>query len=153
MFFYVKNTGATDLINLPAYVAGEPSQANWLYNLKLSHKETNRIVDYIIELWKHDVPTADDIVRTFITRRVLPLQRRCHKICQMSAPLDPTRISMLELSKPGVVVKVKAIAKTKMPVDWEWDMEPFSRGNAPPDVRTLWDSGISLQVHVYRHVF
>jgi hypothetical protein len=30
----------------------------------------------------------------------------------MSAPLDPTRISMLELSKPGVVVKVKAIAKT-----------------------------------------
>ena len=77
-------------------------------------------------------PTADDIVRTFITHRILPLQRRVHKICQMSGPLDPTRISTFELSKPDVVVKVKAIAKTKMSVDWKWGLEPFSRTNPPP---------------------
>jgi hypothetical protein len=40
-FFYVKNTDTTYLINLPAYVAGEPSRANKLYNTKFSHKETN----------------------------------------------------------------------------------------------------------------
>ena len=72
-FFYVKNTGATDLINLPAYVAGEPSRVNWLYNPQQSHKETNRIFDYIVGLQEDHEPTADDIVRTFITRRVLPL--------------------------------------------------------------------------------
>jgi hypothetical protein len=94
-FFYVKNSGATDLINLPAYVAGEPSRANWLYNPKLSHKETNRIVDYIVELQKYDVTTADDIVRTFITRRAMPLQRRYHNICQMSGPLDLIRLQRI----------------------------------------------------------
>jgi hypothetical protein len=71
----------------------------------------------------------------------------------MSGPLDPTRISTFELSKPDVVVKVRAIAKTKIPVDLEWDVEAFSRANAPPDVRTSWDSGISLMVYVYRHDF
>jgi hypothetical protein len=30
-FFYVKNTGPMDLINLPAYVPGDPSRVNWFY--------------------------------------------------------------------------------------------------------------------------
>nr|XP_051197431.1 vegetative cell wall protein gp1-like [Lolium perenne] len=51
----------------------------------------------------------------------------------MSGPLDPTQITTFELSKPDVVVKLKAIATTKMPDDWEWDLEPFSRANPPPD--------------------
>jgi hypothetical protein len=141
-FFYVKNIGAADLINLLAYVAGEPSWVNWLYNPKQSDKETNRIFQYIEGLQEDHEPKADNIVRTFITRRVLPLQRRVHKICQMSGPLDPTRISTFELSKSDVVVKVKAIAKTKMPIDWNWGLEPFSRANPPPNVRASRDSGI-----------
>ncbi|KAM0895907.1 hypothetical protein ACQ4PT_023559 [Festuca glaucescens] len=132
-FFYIKNTSNVDLINLPAYVPGERSQVNWLYNPKQSHKETNRIFEYIEGLQEDHEPTADDIVHTFIMRRVLPLQRRVHKICQMSGPLDPTKISTFELSKPDVVVKVKAIAKTKMPVDWKSGLEPFSRANPPPN--------------------
>ncbi|KAM0833813.1 hypothetical protein ACQ4PT_064034 [Festuca glaucescens] len=134
-FFYVKNTGPADLINLPAYVAGDPSKLNWRYNPKESHKETNRICEYIGKLREEDMPSADDIVRTFIIRRVLPLQRRCHKICEMSGPMDPTQITTFELSKPEVVLKVKAIAKTEMKenLEWEWVLEPYYRGNPPPD--------------------
>jgi hypothetical protein len=146
-FFYVKNAGPVDLINLPDYVAGEPSRANWTYNPKDSHSETNRILRYIVGLRNDDVPTADDIVRTFIARRVLPLQERCHKICQMSGPLDPTRITTFELSAKDIVLKVKAIAQTKMTDDWEWDMEPFSRDNPPPmEVRILRTSGMLIPV-------
>jgi hypothetical protein len=137
-FLYIKNTGSADLINLPAYVAGDPTKLNWTYNPKESHQETNRICEYIEGLRKTDMPSADDIVRTFITRRALPLQRRCHKICQMSGPMDPTWITTFELSKPEVVLKVKAIAQTEMKENlaWEWVLEPYSRDNRPPDVRT-----------------
>jgi hypothetical protein len=146
-FFYIKNTGSANLINLPAYVAGEPSRSNWSYNPKESHSETNRIIKYITELRKEGVPTADDIVHTFITRRVLPLQQWCHKICQLSGPLDPTRITTFELSNKDVVLKVKAIAQTKMSDDWEWDMEPFSRANPPPmEVRISRISGMLIPV-------
>ncbi|KAK1613213.1 hypothetical protein QYE76_036886 [Lolium multiflorum] len=103
-FFYVKNFGTTDLINLPAYVPA---------------------------LHKHNEITADDIVRTFITRRVLPLQRRVHKICQMSGRLDPTWISTFKLSKADVVAKAKLISRTKMPIDWEWGLKPLNRKHPP----------------------
>jgi hypothetical protein len=50
-------------------------------------------------LMESGIPMADDIVRAFITRRILPLQCRSHKICQMSGPMDPTRITTFELTK------------------------------------------------------
>jgi hypothetical protein len=56
------------------------------------------------------LPTPDDLVRTFMTRRVSPLQRRSHKICQMSGCLDPSRMTTFELEKPEVPAQVKAIA-------------------------------------------
>ncbi|KAK1611744.1 hypothetical protein QYE76_035417 [Lolium multiflorum] len=39
-FFYVKNTGRADLINLPPYQEGPPSRTNWSYNPKDMPKPT-----------------------------------------------------------------------------------------------------------------
>jgi hypothetical protein len=50
--------------------------------------------------------------------------------------MDPTRITTFKLTKLEVVLKVQAIAQTKMTEDWEWVLEPFSRANPPPEVRT-----------------
>jgi hypothetical protein len=58
-------------------------------------------------------------VRTFIVRRVLPLQRRVHKICQMSGQFDPTWITTFRLTRSDVVAKARLISKMKMPVDWD----------------------------------
>jgi hypothetical protein len=141
-FFYVRNSGPTDLINLPAYVPGEPARTNWQYNPGDGHEETNRIIRYIKKLKKDTDLSADDIVHTFIWRRVLPLQRRAHKICQMTGRFDPTWITTFRLSKADVVAKAKQICKTKMPVEWKWGLEPHSRRRPPaPQVR-CWDSGI-----------
>nr|XP_051202449.1 uncharacterized protein LOC127316068 [Lolium perenne] len=43
--------------------------------------------------------SAEDLLCTYIEHRVLPLQRRVHKIGHMSGRLDPTRTSKLALTK------------------------------------------------------
>nr|XP_051211373.1 flocculation protein FLO11-like [Lolium perenne] len=53
---------------------------------------------------------SDDIIRTFISRRVLPLQRRAHKISEMYGPGDPTKITGLPLSKEDAKQRFPRIA-------------------------------------------
>jgi hypothetical protein len=74
---------------------------------------------------------SDDIIRTFISRRVLPLARRAHKMSEMYGPGDPTKITGLPLSKRDVVLKARQICQTSMPEDWEWGLRPLSSTNPP----------------------
>jgi hypothetical protein len=52
----------------------------------------------------------------------------------MSGCLDPTWMTTSELEKPEVLAQVKAIAQTDMGPDWDWDQDPYSRANSPPQV-------------------
>ncbi|KAK1611581.1 hypothetical protein QYE76_035254 [Lolium multiflorum] len=92
-FFYVKNTGRADLIDLPPFEAGPPSRTNWSYNPKSDHAETSRVVRFLTSLKKETKICSDDIIRTFISRRVLPLKRRAHRMSEMYGPGDPTKIT------------------------------------------------------------
>ncbi|KAM0888481.1 hypothetical protein ACQ4PT_028309 [Festuca glaucescens] len=130
-FFYVRNSGSSDFINLPAYVPGEPSRANWRFNPKEGHVETNRIVRYMKELNDTTDICSDDIMRVFVSHRVLPLQRHAHKISQMSGRKDPTRITTFGLRRSDVVLKAKQICRTEMPADWKWGLQPLSRRHPP----------------------
>ncbi|KAK1616991.1 hypothetical protein QYE76_022508 [Lolium multiflorum] len=51
-FFYVKNSGPVDLINLPAYASGDPVRTNWQYNPRNEHEVTNQIVRFMKTLNK-----------------------------------------------------------------------------------------------------
>jgi hypothetical protein len=130
-FFYVKNKSATDLINLPAFNPAPPAKINWQYNPGTDHNETNRVVRFMLKLMKDTNICSDDIIRTFICRRVLPLQQRAHKISEMYGPGDPTKITGLPLSKADVVLKANQICQTDMPDDWEWGLCPLSSRNPP----------------------
>ncbi|KAK1604481.1 hypothetical protein QYE76_028154 [Lolium multiflorum] len=80
---------------------------------------------------------SDDLIRVFISHRVLPLQRRVHKMSQMCGPLDPTKMTSCYLSKGDVVLKARKISQTDMPLDWEWGLLPLSSSNPPSaDART-----------------
>ncbi|KAK1603989.1 hypothetical protein QYE76_027662 [Lolium multiflorum] len=143
-FFYMKNSGAADLINLPPFNPAPPSKANWSYNPRSGHPETNRVVRFVKNLMKETDICSDDIIRAFISRRVLPLQRRQHRMSEMYGPGDPTKITGLPLSKRDIVRKAKQICQTAMPNDWEWGLLPFSTSNPPtqeaedrfPSIRT-----------------
>ncbi|KAK1628699.1 hypothetical protein QYE76_003014 [Lolium multiflorum] len=130
-FFYVKNDGRANLIDLPPFQAGPPSRTNWSYNPKTDHAETNRVVRFLASLKKETNICSDDIIRTFISRRVLPLKRRVHRMSEMYGPGDPTKITGRPLSKKDVVRKAKQICQTAMPFDWEWGLLPLSTTNPP----------------------
>ncbi|KAK1607820.1 hypothetical protein QYE76_031493 [Lolium multiflorum] len=166
-FFYVRNNGAADLIDLPPFDPAPPTRANWGYNPKDSHNETNRIIRFMKQRMKDTNICSDDIVRTFISRRVLPLQRRAHKMSEMYGPGDPTKITGLPLSK-------KDVAKDRFPgidsdrrgpcrkrgldkfdpdpvIRWQ-DLKmgrtPASRlGRSPPEPSDVPSANINPQVH------
>jgi hypothetical protein len=62
---------------------------NWTYNPKNTVGPVNALHRVKGELRDAGL-TPQDIVACFISRRVSPLQRRSHKICQMSGAMDPT---------------------------------------------------------------
>ncbi|KAK1607187.1 hypothetical protein QYE76_030860 [Lolium multiflorum] len=130
-FFYVKNNGPADLICLPPFDPAPPAKTNWSYNPKEAHNETNRIIRFMKQKMKDTGICSDDIIRTFISRRVLPLKRRAHRMSEMYGPGDPTKITGLPLSKKDVVLKAKQICQTAMRFNWKWGLLPFSTTNPP----------------------
>ena len=130
----MKNATGVDLINLPDFKIEPPTtHCNWRYNPKEKVAEVNAVHELLPRL-KEAGLTGEDLVTTFISRRVSPLQRRVHKICHMSGPLDPTRTNTFELSKDAIWRCVKVIATVRMTPDWEWGLEPHRRSNLPPSV-------------------
>ena len=122
-WFYVKNQEPkegerkVDLIGLPeTFKIGPPptQDNNWDYDPDLEKdkaeiEELNLMHTALVDLLAEGM-TCDDLLRTFIDRRVNPLQRRTHKMCYMSGPLDPNRMSTFELTPESVFRRVKAVA-------------------------------------------
>ena len=122
----------TDLIGLPPFLIGPPTKMNWGYapseklsKIKLAVKQVEALIEEGFR--------GADMVGTFVSRRVLPLQRRSHKICHMSGRLDPTRISTFNLGAEAIWQRCKDIAQIKMP-EWSWGMKPYHRRRLPPVV-------------------
>ena len=55
----------------------------------------------------------------------------------MSGPLDPNRVSTVELDNYLIYKRVRAIFKTEMPEDWAWGLKPFTRDHPPPEVSLI----------------
>ncbi|KAK1625829.1 hypothetical protein QYE76_000144 [Lolium multiflorum] len=130
-FFYVRNGGPEDFINLPEYVPGPPSTKNWLHNPK-DDKESIRIGLFVQKNKEETNLSADDLVMTFLSHRVLPLQRRAHKICQMRGRMDPARITTHQLSASDLVLKAKQICQNSLRPSGKYGLAPYSRSNSPP---------------------
>ena len=82
------------------------------------------ITAYIEKLIEDKELVPDDLVCTFISRRVLPLQRRSHKLCHMSGRKDPTRFTTFRLDQAQIRQQVKAISESQLAEDWDWGKMP-----------------------------
>jgi hypothetical protein len=134
--FYVKNTTDEDLINLPDYVdIPLVDMKNWTFNPRSLVATINDLHRVMGELTTAGL-TLEDIIACFISRRVSPLQRRTHKICQMSGAMDPTRHSTHELSLADILRRVKDICKTMQTV-FAWGLEPYRWARPVPTVSYL----------------
>ena len=120
-WFYVKNRDPkVDCIGLPNHFKiGPPDEcASREYNPPDDEEDVSDIHEILKQLLAEGM-TGDDLLRTFVDRRINPLQLRTHKMCVMSGLFDPNRMSTFELSKEEVFRRVKAIAQTKME-DGNW---------------------------------
>ena len=149
-FFYVRNRSPVDFINLPGYVPGPPVMTNWLHHPK-DDKESKRVALFVEKTKEETNLRSDDIIRLFLSRWVLPLQRRAHKMSQMSGRRDPTRITTHSLSPKDLVLKAKQICRNTLQADGMYGLKPYSRSDPPPprvrsrDFRKA-SSGISVKL-------
>nr|XP_051229654.1 extensin-like [Lolium perenne] len=104
---------------------------NWLHNPK-NHKESKRVANFI-ELFKEKTNlSSDDIDWLFLSRRVLPLQRRAHKMSKMSGQRDPTRMTTFSLSPKDLILKAKKICRNTLWPDGKYGRKPYSCNDPPP---------------------
>src|SRR3954464_12352733 len=92
-FFYVKSPDqGPDLLNLPEFTLARPIEKHqWTCKHGLGECDIDAQEKRVAELERGgQLPT--DLVATWIQVRVLPLQRRVHRICDISNHRDPTRI-------------------------------------------------------------
>ena len=133
----MKNRDPTiDCLGLPnEFKIGPPTEElNWAYNPEEREADVNELHQALIQLMDEGM-TGDDLLRTFVSRRVNPLQSRTHKMCVMSGRHDPNRMSTFALSKAEIYRRVKAIAKTSMDDgEWQWGKEPYDRHHPGPAV-------------------
>jgi hypothetical protein len=137
-YFYVKNPeGTVDYINLPKFVIGPPTQrTHWLYDPMDLIPEVN-LVNEAIRVLVDEGMTADDLLLTFLSRRISPLQWRPHKMCYMSGRHDPSRHTTFELTKAAVYRRLKTIAKSDWEdAEWEFGRSPYCREVRAPLVST-----------------
>ena len=112
-FFYVKSAEGCDALNLPEFDIEPPvAEKNFKYSPAESAK--SELVAGVLAGFLEKDFCADDMLSTFVFRRVCPLQRRVHKMCHMTGRLDPTRLSRHVLTKEDVMKRVRAIAHSKI---------------------------------------
>jgi hypothetical protein len=135
-FFYVKNTTDIDLLNLAPFMDEPPlAMKNWTYNPKTTVGPVNVLYRVKGELRDAGL-TPQDLVACFISRHVSPLQRRPHKICQMSGPMDPMWHSTHELTPADILQRIKDICKSSQ-ATFAWGLEPYSRDRPAPTVNPI----------------
>ena len=77
-----------------------------------------------------------DLVATWLYVRVLPLQRRVHRICDMLGGRDPTRICTKKMSLEELFVRMKALTSSKLPKPFRFGMTCLGHGVNPPEVNS-----------------
>ncbi|KAE8777095.1 hypothetical protein D1007_50202 [Hordeum vulgare] len=99
-FFYVRSTDpAQDVLNMPLFAIAPPTRQNWDAKTPKPHPEVALIRAHL-DILRESGLLDRDLLATMVVRRILPLQRRPHLVCQMSGRLDPCRLSIKRCSRP-----------------------------------------------------
>ncbi|KAE8788460.1 hypothetical protein D1007_37488 [Hordeum vulgare] len=103
-FFYVKSADpAQDALNMPPFAIAPPTWQNWDAKTPKPHPEVALICAHLDILEKSGL-LGRDFLTTMVVRRILPLQRRPHLVCQMGGRHDPCRLSTKRFT-PGAVAQ------------------------------------------------
>ena len=134
-FFYVRNVTDVDWINLPPHSSAPlpAQQPGWSYDPLKRDPDTIASVNRLKALVSGGL-RAMDFLLAWVAQRVLPLQRRPHKMCFLSGRLDPSRTSRTELRKSTVAARIRSTVDNTVADDWEYGMAPYTRSTHLPHV-------------------
>ncbi|KAE8794970.1 hypothetical protein D1007_30168 [Hordeum vulgare] len=131
-FFYVRSTDpAQDALNMPPFAIAPPTRQNWDAKTPKPHPEVAPIRAHL-DILRESGLLGRDLLAAMVVRRILPLQRRPHLVCQMSGRLDPCRLSIKRLTSGAVARRVNLISTARMDEggEWTWGMAPFNSGSS-----------------------
>ncbi|KAE8776051.1 hypothetical protein D1007_51386 [Hordeum vulgare] len=133
-FFYVRSTDpAQDALNMPPFTIAPPTRQNWDAKTPKPHPQVALILAHL-DILRESGLLGHDLLATMVVRRILPLQRRPHLVCQMSSRLDPCRVSIKRFTPGAVARRVNQMSTARMDEggEWTWGMSPFNRAHPPP---------------------
>ena len=124
-----------DWINLPLHSSAPlpAQQPGWSYDPLKRDPDTARSVTRLRALVDGGL-MAMDFLLAWVAQRMLPLQRRPHKMCFLSGRLDPSRTSRTELRKSTVAARIRSIIDNTVADDWEYGMAPYIHSTHLPHV-------------------
>jgi len=127
-FFYVKSPAkGPDLLNLPEFSVTRPHEKyQWSLKYGVGDLDIDNQVKRVAALEKEGLQPSD-LVAAWLHCRVLPLQRRVHRICDMSGPLDPTRLCTWRISPEHLHARMKAITKSLGPNPYRFGLPYLTR--------------------------
>jgi hypothetical protein len=136
-FFYVRSPdNGPDMLNLPEFRLDRPLEKyQWACKIGVGDQDVDSQVARVAKLFADGLQPYD-LVAPWFDVRVLPLQRRVHRICDMSGGRDPTRICTKKMSPEELVIRVKALTSSKLPKPFRFGMTYLRRGVQPPEVRS-----------------
>ena len=76
-----------------------------------------------------------DLLMTWVSRRVIPLQRRPHKMCYPSGLRNPNQTSREVMPAEEAAQLASAIIDGRVEDDLGFGVVPYRRSNPPPQVR------------------
>ena len=90
----------------------------------------DRQVTRVAELEREGLlPT--DLVAAWLQARILPLQRRVHRICDMSGARYPTRICTRRVKTEELCARVRMLTASALPDPFRFGLEYLSRQVRP----------------------
>ena len=115
-FFYVKSSdNGPDLLNLPEFTLARPTEKyQWSCKYGVGDCDIDAQVARVAQLEKDGLQPID-LVPTWLQVRVLPLQHRVRRICDMSNARDPTRICTRRMSVEELCARLKVLTASKIP--------------------------------------
>ena len=78
--------------------------------------------------------TGRDLLMAWVSRLVIPLQRRLHKLCFLSGMRDPSQTAWEIMSEEEAAQLANAIIDGRVEDDWEFNVAPYRRSTPPPQV-------------------
>jgi hypothetical protein len=107
---------------------------HWGHDPRKSNLKVLNVAARLQSMVSDEGLTAADLLMTFLSRWLLPLQGRPHKLCHMSGWKDPSWTSSVELDSAEVARLVNLVSNAKLAENWEWGRRSYDRSHRAPVV-------------------